>query len=393
MVRIKTTLTEEVEARGSTESEVINLSTEIKDVNIQFSTNADTASPGEHSTEPAAQLLTKKKIHQPRQKSLSNFINKTDEKKKLILDRKLLKFLIINKLDFKIIQCTYLQSFLNELRPSYTTASYEQLSNELLHEEYKDANKNFVFNQLIILSVNKAENNSFIATVKIENQVHFINSETQVSCLSDFEEFVSNTIHILESNSNQKVIGVISDDPNYELTGKEYWFFKCFSLRVKSLNEMLLNNNLFDQVNELVKNFQLPSIEILLTENKMEKFKVMCNENRFIVNYIFNLKSISSNWNVIKAIAMEREEVSVNLKIKLIDKKFQQEIEKTLSIIEIIHKKFLINSELYLSDVIHSWLELTALIEKENLKIKFESISEDFLDMVGLTRLTITVII
>lgn len=104
-----------------------------------------------------------------------------------------------------------------------------------------------------------------------------------------------------------------------------------------------------------------------------------------VKNYIFNLKSIYNNYNTIKNLAIECEEVSVEVKHRLIEKKFQKEIEKVLAIIETINQKFLKNTRLHLSDIIHGWLELTVLMKNENFETDFKSLSEDFFDMVGLT--------
>lgn len=223
----------------------------------------------ENLIEPAVSIIVKFKKSQKKQKSSTNFINTTDEKKSNILDGKLLKFLIFNKIDFKIMKCPYLQDFLDELRPSSTPATSEKLFNKILDKEYdKDVNQNTVLDPLVLLSIKKVKDNIYIAIIKNDNETVFVSSKSQINSFNKFEVFVEDTIKTLEVNSNAEVIAVISDDPAYGLNGKAYWFFKCSSLRLKALYEIIMNDDLFNVIDQTIKQFQVPFIEMELAEKK-----------------------------------------------------------------------------------------------------------------------------
>lgn len=325
--------------------------------------------------------VTKSKTR-PKQKSLSNFINETDEKKKNIIDRKLLKFLIFNKINLNITNCVYLQDLLHELRPSYIPAEYKDFYSNILDQEYDNVNKNLVLDENVVLSINQGKKNVFIATVKQAGQVYFISSDSEVNSLEKFEIFVQNTVNSLQSDSNVKVKIVISDHSDYELSAKDYWFFKCFSVRIQSLSNLLLNDDIFLKINEIVEQFQIPSIKSVLHKNNVEYFLDM-SKNDF-KSFVFNLESVHLNWNTLKNLAIENDEVLLSVKHKLIDKQFYSEIEQILKIIDIINNKFLSSSEHYMADVFHIWLELKVLMEKNTFKHYFDSTSEEFIDMATL---------
>lgn len=209
-------------------------------------------------------------------KGLTSFVDEMSDPSIAIAQERLAKLLIVNNIDFNIIETNYFIDFAKEMRPAYKPPKTMELSTDIIDKLYKNSKLekfNFEGSSVLLLSDQKNEQ-VIISMLQDKNgKCVFVNHSDYST---DLDLFILESMQIARTTYEVKVYGVVSNTTSTlplenTVENWKYWYFSCLLQKVETLRDSILDIQTKKAVNSIVMEFGEPTKENLLFERNEKK--------------------------------------------------------------------------------------------------------------------------
>ena len=257
-------------------------------------------------------------------KVMQKFFDKVETQEIISINENLLRFLVLNNLNFNIVESPSFVNFIHKLRPAFQLPSVFDLSNNILDSLYNDCAKNVSFNCTGVLYVYAKENELVSMICNAERHYFFIKVSLNEP---DFNRFVSDSISVLKNEHNQKIHSIIANyieqlNWKVDFNGCKLWYFSCISMQLEKLSHSTFN---LDFSTKLIEIYD--SIETNIFNKKSSTDAGDIKYDSFVKCY--NIVShCKSNLKRLCQLAVdERSKVKTNIISLLFDDIFEKELD------------------------------------------------------------------
>lgn len=330
----------------------------------------------------------KKKKPNERKNSITNYVDRLDDKTIKDINEALALFIYGCNIPFQVIESKYFKNLLTVLRPAYKNSipSRKLLSTTLLDSCYQkciELSKSTVkANSVIIIDgwKNISSNTKTVVTMIhcADGTQSFLNAwdltlESETG--EKLSEIILESIKMAKDLFNTKIYAVVSDNASPmikmgELLEHRIWHSTCSSHTGNLLCKDVLNKSLLDRVTSILKEFRHSDYEHLLTMKGGSKITLPC-EVRWC-SYRDSLLCLTKNIQFMKSVAVEAKKMKESVVTLLYNTQFLEEVQETLEMLNPICS--LINScqnkTCSIADAANFWINLQL---PEQYKKKFQS--------------------
>lgn len=301
-------------------------------------------------------------------------INKNISQDKSKLDISLAKFFYGCNIPFDVVENSYFKNFVKSLCPSYYPPTKAALSSILLDKvkkEIQTSNKEYIGNSST-LSIDSWSDDS----KKIKNVVTMLHSIGTENIFLKCQEFPAlevadevladickKSISDAKSQYKCEIYAIVSDNAaNIRKYLPDLWHIPCSSHVAHLLVKDIINTEVLDQVNCILKEFQSLDLLNLISDNEDSKLQLLA-ENRWR-GHINACKSFLSNLPLMKQIASDGSIIPEHITLSLSTNDFLEDVQITFDllkfIVEFINK--FENEEFSIAEASEEWLNLETKI-------------------------------
>lgn len=293
------------------------------------------------------------------------------------IDSALAKFIFGCNVPFSVIDSNHFKSFIKEIRPAYKAPCSKTMSTTLLnklHSEIENNDKMHIGKESVLLIdgwKNSAANTKNVVTMvhTSDGKMSFLESYDFTGLSETGEELatiVQNSIALAKEKYDTEIYCVVSDNAaNMVKMGRliTIMFSTCSSHTANLLAKDVINKDISEKAQLVLKEFKHPDIERKLTESGGSKI-ILAGETRWC-SQRDSLKCMIKNLKFMQQVAVNtghgQAKIKSNIKQILFDDSFIEDVERIIAISDPICR--LINQcqsiNYSIADAAEDWLNLT----------------------------------